>query len=128
MNGNSCLLDTSIIIHVFKGTSAIAEKLNAISEVYVPSIVVGELFYGAYRSSAPHKHINQINLFLHNCIILPIDNNTGEHYGRLKSALYDNGTPLPENDIWIAAVAHQYSLALFTTDKHFKDVKSITLV
>ena len=125
--GNSCLLDTSIIIHPFKN-HAIAKQLNGFDELFVPSIAVGELFYGAYRSENVQKHLDQVHLLLQDCKILNPDTETAELYGRIKSALMGKGKPIPENDIWIAAIAIKYDLPLFTDDKHFKEIDGINLI
>lgn len=127
MTGSKCLLDTSVIIHAFRENNAVSIKLDAIAEVYVPLIVIGELFYGAYKSTDPVKHIERIQIFLSNCIILNPDGATADMYGSIKAALMKKGKPIPENDIWIAAMALQYNLPLFTTDKHFAEVETLSL-
>ena len=103
-------------------------KLDTINEVYVPVIVEGELRFGAYRSADPEKHMAQINSFLLNCKILPTDSNTADIYGNIKSVLIKNGKPIPENDIWIGALALQHNLPLYTTDNHFAEIANITFV
>lgn len=128
MTGNKCLLDTSIIIHSFKSHNDIVQKLDSFDEVFVPVFVVGELLFGAYKSSNPEKNLLQISLFLNNCAIINPNNVTAEYYGKVKAFLYQRGKPLPENDIWIAAIVKQYDLPLYTTDKHFTEVEGITLV
>ena len=127
MTGNNCLLDTSIIIHAFKRNNTIAGKLDEMSEVYVPVVVIGELFYGAYRSADPAKHIAQIQSFLSNCTTLLPDAMTADIYAKIKTILTSKDKPIPENDIWIAATANQYNLPLFTTDNHFKEIDSIRI-
>jgi tRNA(fMet)-specific endonuclease VapC len=127
MTGNKCLLDTSIIIHAFRD-NIIAAKLDVFSEIYVPSIAVGELYYGAYKSANPQKHLDQLKHFMGNCIILSIDMITADIYGSIKTTLKNKGKPIPENDIWIASVATQFKLPLLTTDNHFKEIENIVLV
>ena len=119
MTGNNCLPDTSAIIHFFKGDEKIIQITKNLDEIFVSSTVVGELYYGAYASSNPQKHINQIESFLSSCNIVQIDITTSIIYGNLKSQLKKKGTPIPENDIWIAASSIEYKIPLFTTDKHF---------
>lgn len=119
MTGNKCLLDTSVIIHFFKNIDPIVRSIKSFEEIYVSSIVVGELYYGAYASSNPPKHLRQIESFLNDCIILQTDIGTSVIYGQLKSDLKKKGTPVPENDIWIAAIAIENKIPLLTTDKHF---------
>ena len=63
VTGNKCLLDTSVVIHFFKNNEQIVQLLNGFDEIYVSSTVVGELYYGAYTSSNPPKHIDQIQSF-----------------------------------------------------------------
>ena len=122
MTGNKCLLDTSIIIHLFKNPDQVC-LLENYDEVYVSSIAVGELYYGAYASQNPQKHIDQISAFLGNCLILHLATDTAIIYAQLKSALKRNGTPIPENDIWIASSSVEHDIPLFTIDNHFKSLK-----
>ncbi len=128
MIGNSVLLDTSIVINLFKGDQSILSFLEEQKNIYVPSIVLGELFLGAHRSKKPSKHLDQIRDFLTGCAILQIDSVTAEHYGSIKHGLLLKGHPIPENDIWIAATALQHNLPVFTNDKHFDVVESLLLV
>ena len=64
MIGNEIVLDTNIVIALFKGDVTILENLNKIQSVHIPSIVLGELLLEAYRSSDSQKHLLQINSFL----------------------------------------------------------------
>ncbi|WP_370579578.1 PIN domain-containing protein [Mucilaginibacter sp. X5P1] len=74
------------------------------------------------------KHLDQVAQFLENCKVLTVDAATGDLYGSIKAVLKDKGKPIPENDIWIAAIATQFDLPLFTTDKHFKEIDNLILV
>ena len=127
MTGNRCLLDTSVIIHIFKENADIIAQLQAFSEIFVPSIAAGELYYGAYCSGNITKHLDQSNEFLRKYTTLSPDIITGD-YGRIKKSLKDKGKPIPENDIWIAAIAIQFNLPLFALDRHFKEIINLTLI
>jgi len=129
MTGNKCLLDTSIVIHLFKNAQQASVLLADYEEVYINSTAIGELYYGAYASSNLQKHVNQIQSFLHNCNAVHITDATAIIYAQLKLELRKNGTPIPENDIWIAASSVEHSLPLFTNDSHFKflNVRLISL-
>ncbi|MDB4921928.1 type II toxin-antitoxin system VapC family toxin [Mucilaginibacter sp.] len=127
MTGNNCLLDTSIIIHTFKNND-LTTQLHTFSEIFIPSIAVGELYYGAYRSANVKKHLDQLHQFLQNYAVLMPDVATADFYGGIKAALKNKGKPIPENDIWIAAIAVQFNLPLFTLDKHFLEIDNIILV
>jgi Predicted nucleic acid-binding protein, contains PIN domain len=128
MTGNKLLLDTNIVIELFKGDEKIFSFLQGQQTVYIPAAVLGELYLGAYRSANEQKHLQQVKGFLMRCTVLNADHGTAENYGRVKSALLKKGKPIPENDIWIAATALQHQLPLYTQDKHFGEVSGITLV
>src|SRR5687768_9881257 len=123
MTGNSIVADTNIYIDVMKGDKAIAQKLELFSEVYLSPIVLAELYFGAYRSANPQKHISKILIVIQNCKLLTINEVTSELFAKIKIALFSRGKPIPENDIWIAASALQYKLPLFTLDKHFDEIE-----
>jgi tRNA(fMet)-specific endonuclease VapC len=127
MTGNNILLDTNIVIELFKGDAKLPAVLDKYATVYVPAAVLGELYLGAYRSTHTVKHLKQISGFLERCEVLGADLVTADNYGEIKATLLKKGKPIPENDIWIAATARQYTLKLFTKDKHFKEVEGITL-
>lgn len=128
MIGNSALLDTNIVIALFNGEKGIAEKLDKLKEVFIPSIVAGELYYGAYSSASKIKNLAKINSFTGSCLILEVDEITASFYGEIKSTLKKKGTPIPENDIWIAALAAQHNLSVITRDSHFKNITQLSIV
>ena len=125
MTGSKCLLDTSIIVSSFRNDHLIIAQLYTFSEIFIPSIAVGELYYGAYRSANIQKHLDQLHRFLTDYTVLTPDVFTADVYGNIKAALKNKGKPIPENDMWIAAIAIQFKLPLFTTDKHFKEIDSL---
>lgn len=127
MTGDKVLLDTNVVIELFKGNPSVAAFLEGKKFVDIPFAVLGELYLGAYRSSNPKKHIKQINDFLNNCNVLIADNETASHYALIKTDLLKKGKPIPENDIWIAATAKQYNRMLITSDKHFNEIEDIRL-
>jgi len=125
MTGNNILLDTNIVIELFKGNHSITNTLSDFEFVHIPFAVLGELYLGAYRSSNPQKHLTQVNAFLINCNVLLADSATADNYALIKSELLNKGKPIPENDIWIAVVAKQHKLILVTRDKHFNEVAGL---
>lgn len=127
MTGSN-LLDTNIVIELFKGNSTITEFLETLEEeINIPFAVLGELYLGSYRSANPKKHIKQINSFLERCNVLIADDETANHNALIKTALLQKGKPIPENDMWIAAVSKQFDLKLHTKDKHFKEIDNLNL-
>jgi tRNA(fMet)-specific endonuclease VapC len=127
MNG-SYLLDTNIVIALFANDPGVLQQLSTAPQVFVPSVVLGELYYGANKSAHSKSNLALIDGFALKSTILGCDIDTARHYGRIKDHLRTKGKPIPENDIWIAAIAKQYSLALVTRDQHFREIKEIKVV
>jgi tRNA(fMet)-specific endonuclease VapC len=125
MTGSKFLLDTNIVIEVFDGNKEIADKINKLSEFYLPVIALGELYTGVNRVSNKAKHLKKLNSFLSLCTVLNTDSATAQYYGETIAKLYKKGTPLPINDVWIAAIALQHNLTLVTRDKHFYAIEDL---
>ncbi|QNL50596.1 type II toxin-antitoxin system VapC family toxin [Olivibacter sp. SDN3] len=125
MIGNKIILDTNIIIDLFRGNSQILNLLDTLERIDLPYVVLAELLLGAYRSSNREKHLSQIKGFLKKCKIIHSDTDTANIYALIKTELLKKGKPIPENDIWIAAIAQRHNLTLVTRDKHFKEVSGI---
>ncbi len=126
--GKSVLLDTCIVVRHFRDSNAWAGKLDSFDELYLPQVALAELYAGAYRSSHPEKHLQQIGRFLEAVEVLGPDESTPLIYGRISAQLAKTGTPIPQNDIWIAATALQYGLPLATTDAHFRHVIGLNVL
>jgi len=124
MNGKY-LLDTNIVIALFADDTAVKENLAKADEVFVPSIAIGELCFGARKSRRVKENLERIDEFVANSVVLGCDAETARRYGEIKNALRIKGRPLPENDIWIAAIALQHDLPLVTRDEHFNEIESL---
>jgi tRNA(fMet)-specific endonuclease VapC len=122
----SYLLDTNIVIGLLGGDSGITKRIAVAEQVYVPSIVLGELYYGAHKSQRPSDNVARIDAIARRAAILVCDDVSAERYGRLKAALRYRGAPIPENDLWIASLALQHDLTLVTRDSHFQLVTEVT--
>ncbi|BAY17759.1 PilT protein domain protein [Anabaenopsis circularis NIES-21] len=127
MNGRY-LLDTNIIIALFADEAVIKNNLAQADEVFIPSIVIGELSYGARKSGRSPQNLARVDEFVANNTVLGCDVETARQYGEIKNKLRLKGHPLPENDIWIASVALQYQLTLVTRDAHFQQVENLQTV
>jgi tRNA(fMet)-specific endonuclease VapC len=125
---NNYLLDTNIIIDLLKGQQSIADEINKSKQVYTPVFALGELYLGAENSNRKKYHINQITDFLKIAPVLNTSDNTAIIYGNIKSFLKRKGTPIPENDIWIAALAMEHKLPIVTRDNHFKNLPDIKMI
>jgi tRNA(fMet)-specific endonuclease VapC len=118
MNGRY-LLDTNIVIALFANEPAITQRLGDAGEVFIPSIVLGELYYGARKSKRVGENLERIDEFAVGSAVLGCDTETARRYGEVKNELRQKGKPIPENDIWIAAITIQHDLTLVARDAHF---------
>lgn len=113
MNGKISL-DTNIVIRLFKNDFAVIKMLAGFSTVYLPTPVVAELLFTARNSSRPEENLKTYNEFIDACKVLNITRETANHYSTLRLELKQKGRPIPENDLWIAAVCIEQNLPLVT--------------
>ena len=120
-------IDTSAYSTFMQGDRSIKELLESADQVLVPSIVVGELYAGFYMGQRTKTNIEGLNSFLERpgVVMVSIDLSIAERYGLLVKALKESGTPIPTNDIWIAAVALETGARLLTRDRHFKSIPGL---
>lgn len=124
MNGE-ILLDTNIVIALFAADDSVMERLQRAERVFVPSIVIGELLFGAHHSAQAATNIARVDGFAAQSAVLACNVDTARHYAQIKASLRAKGRPIPENDIWIAAVAQQHDLTLISRDTHFNEVNDV---
>ena len=124
MNG-SVLLDTNVVIGILAKDEAILSRLAETEAVFLPSIALGELYYGAFKSAHPDDNAERIDRLADSAAILHCDGTTALHYGRIKTSLRAKGRPIPENDIWIAAIAQQHGLTVVSRDLHFREIENL---
>jgi tRNA(fMet)-specific endonuclease VapC len=122
------LLDTNIIIALFADEETVINRLKQADEVFIPIVAIGELCYGARKSARTIDNLRRIDEFVVKSAVLRCDVETARYYGDIKNKLRLKGRPLPENDIWIAAVALQYNLTLVTRDAHFQEIENLQAV
>jgi tRNA(fMet)-specific endonuclease VapC len=120
--------DTTVIVGYFRRDADLHKRIDQVSDVYMPLVVLGELFYGAYKSANPTKMLSQVRAFLSGCILLEPSQETADLYGQIKANLATIGKPIPQNDIWIAAAAKEHSLPLATRDQHFSVVSGLVIL
>jgi len=121
----SHLLDTNIMIALSAQDSAVQQRVNQSDEVFYASIVLGELYFGAQKSGNVARNMQRVETVAKSATVLACDAETARIYGRLKRELRAKGRPIPDNDIWIAALAVQHSLTLATRDAHFTAVDGL---
>lgn len=109
------------------GNAAAAGAVREAEEIYVNAIVIGELLGGFAHGSRRLKNERQLAEFMESprVAVIDVDDDTASRYAAIYDALRTAGTPVPTNDIWIAASAMQYGLRLLTLDAHFQRVPQI---
>ena len=125
MNGK--LVDTNVIIRFFKGETELFSLFDNMEDLYVSSISVGELMYGAERSKKAEFNRENYFCFCEQMKVIYPDLEIAKSYGKIKASLKAKGKPIPENDIWIAATCHAADLTLITADSDFDYVNEITV-
>lgn len=121
-------IDTSIAIDILNGEESIIDKVFKYYPIYLPITVVGELFFGARNSKKSEENIKKFDDFINDCFILNTTKSIAEEYSMIRIELKNIGKPIPENDLWIAAICNCYDLPLMTSDKHFKNINDLKLV
>jgi tRNA(fMet)-specific endonuclease VapC len=124
MTGVNVLLDTNIVSAFQKREPAVVEHISTVNP-FVSSISIGELFFGAIQSQRAKHYFDQLEALLTVITVLPVTLETGRLYGVIRNRLEGKGRPIPENDIWIAAIAMQYDLILVTRDQHFAKIDGL---
>ena len=122
----SVLVDTNVVVAYFRGDQALQPRFAGLTPVYLPWVVLGELHFGAQRAQRRQEQLAYIHDLLTYAVVLFADQETTEVYGQVKAELAQLGKPIPDNDIWIAAMARQYDLPLASRDAHFSVVPRLT--
>jgi tRNA(fMet)-specific endonuclease VapC len=120
-------LDTNIVIALIDRDISVRDRVVAADEIFIPSPVLGELYFGAFQSDHPDANVARIDDLARWYVTLSIDDATAKIYGRMRRELKAKGRPIPENDIWIAATSQQWSLAVATRDVHFDAIDGLAV-
>ena len=114
-------LDTNRYVDLCRGVPEVITVLETAESVLLPFVVVGELRAGfAVGSRGPTNERTLRRFLMRTGIdILFADEQTTHHYANVYRQLRAQGTPIPSNDLWIAALVLQHDLALYARDQHF---------
>jgi tRNA(fMet)-specific endonuclease VapC len=121
------LLDTSAYAALMSGKASVADAVRGADDVYLNAIVLGELRGGFARGSHHARNERQLAEFMESprASVIEVDDETAVRYGVIYDTLRKARTPIPTNDIWIAASAMQYGLQLVTLNAHFARVPQV---
>lgn len=120
-------VDTNRLTDLLRGDAQLAERLGACDEVWIPLMVLGEIKAGFHGGTQRHRNEALLQRFLAKAtvsVLLP-GRETAEHYARIFVQLKRAGTPVPDNDLWIAALALEHDLTLITRDQHFERISQL---
>lgn len=120
------ILDTNAVSALFAGDPGLERVLTGESRHHLALVVVGEYRYGLLRSRHGRLLNELLTTLVRESILLAVDLETTAVYAEVRDGLRRQGTPIPENDVWIAALARQHGLAVVSRDEHFDRVRGIT--
>jgi tRNA(fMet)-specific endonuclease VapC len=120
-------LDTNRYVDLCKGVTKTADLVATAEEIFLPFVVLAELRAGFAlgRHAGQNERVLRLFLLKSGVHVLYADEQTTHHYAAVFGQLRRQGTPIPTNDIWIAALVLQHNLALHGRDRHFDNLPQI---
>lgn len=127
MEVRKVMLDTSAYSAFLRGNADIKHALQRADEIYLTPVILGELYSGFKIGAQEKKNRETLQDFLASprVSVIDIDEETSERYAVILCDLRAKGTPVPTNDLWIAASAMQNGLRLITTDSHYLKIPQV---
>jgi len=123
------ILDTNAVSSFFSGSREIMTSLEEAGTIFMSVIVMGELYAGFHGGSQFKRNRDYLHAFLKKPAVkmLAVSDETAEIFGSIKHRLREAGTPIPINDVWLAAQAMETGAKLVTYDRHFLLVPGLRL-
>ncbi len=121
------LLDTNAYVHFKQNKKDVVDTIISASTILFSPVVLGELMFGFRNGTKFNKNMNDLSKFLeHECVeLVQIGDITSDRYSRIANRLKRKGTPIPTNDIWIAAQTMEHGAELITADRHFEKIEGL---
>ena len=119
------ILDTNALSAWAEGRAAVEAPLRAAGRLVVPSVVLGEYYFGIRQSRHRSRYENWLARYLPLTEIATVTSATADAYADIRLELKRLGTPIPPNDVWIAALARQHGFAVLSNDGHFDVVNGV---
>ena len=119
------ILDTNAVSAWADGHAAIEAPLRVADRLVVPSVVLGEYYFGIRQSRLRSRYEAWLARYLPLTEIAAITSATADAYAEIRLELKRMGAPIPPNDTWIAALARQHRLAVLSNDHHFDIVEGV---
>jgi len=120
-------VDTSAYSHFKRGTASAVQAISTASWLGVSAIVLGELRAGFLGGTRHPRNESELSEFLSSAVVevLVVDEEVASIYAEILQALKKAGTPVPTNDIWIAAIAARHGVNVLTHDVHFQNIQRV---
>jgi tRNA(fMet)-specific endonuclease VapC len=119
------ILDTNALSALADGDEALRGRLIQVYAPSIPAVVLGEFLYGLRDSRDRARYETWLESSLPLFDALPIQESTARHYADIRRELRMAGRPIPENDIWIAALAREHGMPVLSRDRHFAFVPQL---
>jgi tRNA(fMet)-specific endonuclease VapC len=125
-NGNSSvILDTNALSAAAEANANAIRILGGANRVALPVIVIGEYRYGIARSRHAARYREWLDGLIADCDVLDVTEQTADHYAAISGELRLAGSPIPSNDVWIAALCRQHGLGILSRDRHFDAIAGV---
>lgn len=123
------LLDTNAYSEFMSGNEKVFDYIIEAEEIYLSTVMIGELFAGFYGGKKYTKNKEELKEFIEKdgIRIIDVSIETAEIFGELKTELSKKGKMIPLNDIWIAAHSVETGSKLITFDSHFKHINGLRI-
>jgi len=123
------LIDTNAYAAFKRDDPAAVSILKTVEYIGINIVVLGELLSGFKGGSKEAKNKKELEQFLDSprVDIVQMDEETAEFYAEIYRDLKKKGSPIPSNDMWVAASAMRHGLALLTFDEHFENIDGLIL-
>ena len=119
------ILDPNAVSAWAEGIASVEHSLRAASRLVVPTVVLGEFYFGIRQSRHRARYEDWLRRYLPLTDIAMVTRVTADVYAEIWLELKRSGTPIPVNDAWIAALARQHDLPVLSNDSHFDAVKGV---
>ena len=122
------ILDTNALSAFADGDEKLVRAIEEETELALPAIVLGEYLFGVQQSRMRTSYQAWLNANLGFFEVLPVVRETAERYSEIRHELKAAGSPIPTNDLWIAAIARHHKMRLVTRDAHFGAIRGLLIV
>ena len=119
------ILDTNALSAWAEGRVSVEAPLRTADRLIVPSVVLGEYYFGIRQSRQRVRYREWLARYLPLTEIAAVTAATADAYAEIRLELKRLGTPIPPNDAWIAALARQHGLSILSNDRHFDVVSGV---